>query len=471
MSAPNGLAKAKLEKLRFAFGQIRKQAESALTELAGLSELLDPKCLRWRCDGCGFEKLPPRKILRFTILTAWLGCAAGFGVAHGAWGQATEDRLRFFEERVKKDDADFIAWNGLADLCLLRQRETGNDEWLVRAEQAAAASLKAARVEFNPAGLALRVRINLALHRFAAARDGARQLREIEPGRSSPLAGLGDALLELGDLDEAAKVIDDLAGLEGESVTAQSRLARLALLRGRHKEARSYFAKALLATPASQPLTVAWCHVQLGELAFRRGDWEGAEKSYQAALQAFPDWWSAREHVAELRGAQGRVEEALALYTEVVAQAPRPDLLQAAGDLLLFVRRPDEARAWHDRARAAYFRAAESHPELPAHHLAGFFSDSQEDATEAVKWARRDLELRHSGYAWDALAWGLNKQGDIPASLEASQKALATGLADAHVLYHAAMIHISAGEIAPGQALLRRCAEVNPRFNTFHAHR
>ena len=211
--------------------------------------------------------------------------------------------------------------------------------------------------------------------------------------------------------------------------------------------------------------------MQIGELAFRSGDWEAAEASYQAALRAFPDWWSAREHLAELRGAQGRTDEALALYSEVVAQTPRPELLQAAGDLLVFVRRPDEARGWHDRARAAYLRAAGASPTLYAHHFAGFFSDSQEDAAEAVKWARLDLESRHSGYAWDTLAWALYKNGAAPAALDASKKALATGLADPHVLYHAAMIAISAGEIAGGQALLRRCAEVNPSFNAFHAHR
>lgn len=57
MSAPNKEIKARLEKLRFAFGQIRRQADAALEELDALAELLDPRCLRWRCDGCGFEKL------------------------------------------------------------------------------------------------------------------------------------------------------------------------------------------------------------------------------------------------------------------------------------------------------------------------------------------------------------------------------------------------------------------------------
>jgi len=396
-------------------------------------------------------------------------------IIFGGWGHAdaepAADRFRFFEERVKADAQDFIALNGLGDLCLLRQRETGDDAWLARATQAADASVKAVGLEFNPGGLALAARVDLAMHRFAEARDRARQLCAIQPGRMSALAILGDALLELGDLDAAAKVFDEMASLVSKSVTAESRLARLALLRGRHDEARAHFTAALDATPASLPLTVAWCHVQLGELAFRTGDWEGAETNYEAALRAFPDWWSAREHLAELRGAQGRTGEALALYTQVIAQTPRPDLLQAAGDLLLFVRRPEDARSWHDRARTAYLIAAGTNPTLHAHHLAGFFSDSQEDAAEAVKWARRDLESRHSGYAWDALAWALNKQGDLPASVDASKKALATGLADPHVLYHAAMIHISAGEIAAGQALLRRCAEVNPHFNAFHAHR
>ena len=43
----------KLQKLRMAFAQIRRQTEGALEELDALELLLDPRNAMWRCDGCG----------------------------------------------------------------------------------------------------------------------------------------------------------------------------------------------------------------------------------------------------------------------------------------------------------------------------------------------------------------------------------------------------------------------------------
>jgi hypothetical protein len=46
----------KLQKLRMAFAQIRRQTEAAMDELDALELLLDPRHAMWRCDGCGYEK-------------------------------------------------------------------------------------------------------------------------------------------------------------------------------------------------------------------------------------------------------------------------------------------------------------------------------------------------------------------------------------------------------------------------------
>lgn len=393
-----------------------------------------------------------------------LGCGGGLA--------QTDREQRFFEERVKADPQDFLAWNRLGDVYLLRERRSGDMAWLARADEAAGASLRAVASEFNPAGLSLRARVDMAQHRFAAARDHAKELLAVQPGGA--LATLGDALLELGELDEAAEFFARLAEAQNGSVAAESRLARLAWLRGQHEEARAHFGAALKAAQAAippVPLTEAWCGVQLGELAFRTGRWDDAEAAYHAAAEALPDWWSTVEHLAEFEGARGHDAEAVALYEQAIKNAPRPELWQALGDFHAFMKRPDAAKPCQEKALAGYRASLDRGEVLYVHHLAGFYADSQENATEAVIYARRDLELRHGGYAQDALAWALYRQSDFPAALDAAKQALATGLADPHVLYHAAMIHLSAGDIAAGQGLLKRCAEVNPHFNAFHVHR
>ena len=393
--------------------------------------------------------------------------------ARGA--EPPRDRTQeFLERKVQADPEDFIAWNQLGNRFLPAQRETGEDTWLDRAAQAATASLKAVPEDSNPGGLALQARVDIASHRFADAKERALRLRESQPRKTGPLLLLADALLELGDLEAAARTLDEIASLADAPIELDTRRARLAIARGHHDEARTRFTAARNSTATlapAQPAVLAWCELQLGGLAFRTGDWKTAEARYLAALAAMPDWWSALDHLAELRGAEGRTDEAFAIYDKIIARAPRPELLQTVGDLHLFLGNADAARPWHDRALAAYTRAGEQGSVAYFHHLAGFHCDSMPDPKAAVAAARKDLTLRHSAAAHDALAWALYKSGDLPAALAESNLALATGLRDAHVLHHAGMIRISAGDVARGQAALREAVAVNPRFNAFHAHR
>ena len=385
-----------------------------------------------------------------------------------------ERAIGFFEERVRADPEDFIAWNRLGDLALAHYRDTGALRWFRRAMEAATASLKIVAPELNPAGLFLQARVDLSGHRFAEARDRARQLRVAQPANSNALALLADAMLELGDLAAAAQMINELAELEPQSLVAESRLARLALQLGCREKAREHFLRALAAAREMSPpqqSTIAWCLLQLGELDFRSGRWDEAELSYQAALALIPNWWSALDHLAELRAAQGRDPEAIEHFTAAATATDRPEIWQALGDCHAFKQRSVDATRAHDRALAGYQSSIDRGEVLYVHHLAGFYTDSREDPDLAVKWARRDLELRQSAGAWDALAWALHKRGDHAAALDAAKKALANGSADTHLIYHAAMIHISAGEVAQGGLLLKRCAEINPHFNAFHVHR
>ena len=94
-----------------------------------------------------------------------------------------------------------------------------------------------------------------------------------------------------------------------------------------------------------------------------------------------------------------------------------------------------------------------------------------ENPAEALQWARRDIEIRHSVYAYDALAWALYKNGEFAAARDAMNKALALGTRDAHLLRHAGLINSRAGDLEHGRALLQQAQAVNPSLNTFHVHR
>ena len=382
--------------------------------------------------------------------------------------------LSFLENRVKSDPDDFVAQNQLASRYLDLLRSTGDDAYLAKARHAAEASVASGVPELNNAGLAALARVQLASHRFAAARDTARELRGLAPRKSFSFGILGDALLELGDYDEAAAAFDQLAKAEPGSVDSETRLARLAVVRGELDRARQHFSNALRSMKdlmPPMPQLVAWCCVQLGQLYFSRGDWETADKQYHAALAALPDYWSALEHVAELRAAEQKYPEAIALYEKVIGRVARPDLCQALGDVYLVMGKASEGKPWHDRAATIYLKTAERGDAIYHHHLAGFYSDSVEKPDEALRWARLDLKNRHSIYAHDAMAWALYRYGEFAEAASEMKKALVLETKDSHLFFHASMIATANGDLAGGKEFLRRAAEVNPHYNSFHVHR
>ena len=422
------------------------------------------------------------ELRNFAKLTEWIwgqfpraAFAAALLLARAAEGRAeTAEKLRELEAKVQANGADFVAWNKIADAELTLLSTTGELAHLTRAAAAVERSLKTSNPEFNHGGLAMRARVALASHRFADARRDAEQLRTLMPDSGYPPQLLGDALFNLGEYDAAERLWEQARARDGSSPATEPRLAQLDLIHGRVERAKERLTTALelarkLAPPS--PEAVAWCAVQLGELAFRTGDFETAEMQYTAALSAQPEDYGAQDHLAELRGAQGRFDEAIALYTRAIERTSRPEPMQALGDLCIAAGKAGDAKLWRDRALAIYLASVERGEVLYLHHLAGFYADSLNDPARALDCAQRDFALRPSLPARDTLAWALRKAGKLDEAVALTAEILATGTRDAHLLYHAGMIRMGAGDITGGGTLLQRALAANPRYNSFHVHR
>jgi len=373
--------------------------------------------------------------------------------------------LRFLEERVKSDPLDSIAQTRLAMVCVTEMRETGDLAWLDRASQAARASVAAVPPAQNPSGLSALALVEFELHHFSESLALAQQASAIDPRNTTALATAGDAQLELGNYREAEAIYEQL---KADDVTPSvlARLARLAEVKGDNQKAIE-----LLGQNIGTAGETAWHRVRLGEIYFRTGNLAVAGEHYDAALKLQPDSFLALEHLAELRAAQGQFDDAIALYEKVAARVPRPDFFQALGEVNTFIGKTAEAKPWFDRAREGFLKSIEQGHVYYYHNLAAFYSDMQENPAEALRWARKDMEIRHSVYAHDVLAWALYKNGEFAPAAGEMNQALALGTQDAHLLFHAGMIFSRAGELDHGRDLLKQALKVNPRYNSFHVHR
>ncbi|HUO65354.1 MAG TPA: tetratricopeptide repeat protein [Terriglobales bacterium] len=315
----------------------------------------------------------------------------------------------------------------------------------------------------------LKATLDFTLHRTTAAKRELEMLRR--GGDSVQVMTLrADIDLQEGRYREAKEGYQ-AAAARGRSWDTLARLAYLEAAMGERAAADDLYQQAQEELSAKEMRAYAWVELQRGHLQLAQGRYDEARGRYTRAARAYSGYWLVDAYIAELLGAEGKFDEAASLYQGVIARAPRPEIRQALGDLYLFMGQPALAKPWHDGALAGYLASVRQGEVQYYHHLATFFADVRQDGAEALTWARRDLDLRDNFATREALAWALYRDGRFADALTAINLALASGVKDAHLFFHAAMIHSAAGRVEEGRQLLQRAAAINPRYQDFHAHR
>lgn len=385
---------------------------------------------------------------------------------------AGEQAIRFLEDRVRRDRDDFVAYNKLAGLYHGRLRATGNLQYLELFARAAQASLAAVPIEVNPGGLSALALSEFEAHDFAAARDHAIKLTEIDPAKAYPYLMLGDALLELGDYEKAADAYRQALQKNGGTDTSiETRLGRLAALKGDNAKARKHFTDALnlaLDLPVPPREAIAWLRWQLGEMAFAAGDYAAAEKNYRDALTTFPDYYRAVASLGKARAAQGDLPGAIEQFEKVTRILPDPNYVAALGDLYKLAGREEDAKRQYELVEQIG-HLSELNGSLYNRQLALFYADHDLKPEDAYTLAAKEYEARRDIYGADALAWTALKANKIPEAQAAIKDALRLNTQDAKLFYHAGMIARAGGDGDSARDYLQRALALNPQFDPLQA--
>ena len=362
--------------------------------------------------------------------------------------------------------ADVERATRFAYACYQRASLTGDLEQL----RAAEGQIDAAIGQFGswPDLWFLKASLDLKLHRLERVR--------LDLARVAGLATSADATALLADVDlQQGRYEDARRGYqklirETRAWDAIARLAHLEGLMGDDALADRLYEQAIDEITAKELRSYAWVELQRGALHLSRGRYDEAEDHYRRGEAAYSGYWMTAEHVAKLRAAQGRLDEAIALYEGVVAHLPRPDLQHALGDLYLLAGAPDRAEIWHAGALAGYLESVDRGDVHFYHHLVDFYADVRKDGGAAVIWARKDLALRPSFATESALGWALYRDGRFAEAVAMIQTALASGARSPHLLRTAGIVYQAAGRVRDGERLLAEAAAMNPHHRHFHVH-
>jgi tetratricopeptide (TPR) repeat protein len=369
---------------------------------------------------------------------------------------AIDHEIGLWSASLELNEGNFIAAGTLGALYLQRARLTGDLADYGRALDAADRSIEADPIYWS--GHALRASVLFALHDFPGALDEARATYAAAPDQLEALAVIGDASLELGDLEAADVAYQQLAEM-APSAPVWSRQAHLAFIRGDTERALDLVGIAATATdPVADPAAAAFYHFQLGDLRRASGDARGAEGAYLQALAAVPEYAPATAGIARVREAEGHRAEAMALLAAAIARVPQPELIAALGDLHAL----DGDAAAAERQYALVERIGEvaaATGSVYDRQRVLFAADHERDLQGGIALARAELAVRHDIYAHDALAWVLFKAGELDEAAAEAEAALAMGTQDPRLAYHAGMIAAAQGRTEEARSLLRTALE------------
>jgi tetratricopeptide (TPR) repeat protein len=364
----------------------------------------------------------------------------------------TDARIQFYQSRIG-GPGTYPAYARLGAAYMQKARETGRHILYDDAVTALQTSLQYQR---NYEALFWLATAQLARHEFQDAQGYAQETIATRPSDLGAQGTLFDISLALGDIEAAEAVLEKMRLAQTHSAY-YARLATLQEVRGNLTGALEAIEKtcALIDTQSSSIETRAWCHVRLGALSLlSHCETEKSEAAYQRALTFVPQYHLALEHLAELRVAQARDEEAMALYHHLIKTTENPVHRLSLADI--YAQRGNRENAETERSRAlADLRGWAKHGSRAfLRPLALLLLDRQETAAEGLEWARKDWENRRDFLAADTLAWALHRNGDTPKALQTVQDALRTGSKEGSILLHAALIYVGADHRPEARKLL-----------------
>ena len=350
--------------------------------------------------------------------------------------------IAFFEARVQRDPYGARDRAALGALYLARARAQGSEADLERAEALARESWER-RDKRNPDALPLLIGALMAQHKFGEARTAAVTLDRVDPSTVAT-ATLGEIDLELGRYTEADSLFASLS-VQRTAPAVAPRYARWLELNGRSAAARDLLnamrtsALGGYRTPASQ---LAWYDLRIGDLAYRNGRADLAEAAYQRGLAAQPEDPRLLTALGQLRGAQGRWRETIALGEQALASLFDPATLGLLSHAYLALGDSVQSEEYAHATEVAVSRS----PGAFHRGWALFLLDRGRQVDTILARARSDLRTRKDVYGYDLTAWALYRSGHPRDAMTMIDSALARGTRDATLHYHAARIAEALGD-------------------------
>ncbi len=321
------------------------------------------------------------------------------------------DDLEFFRMRLQeRGPDDVLALQRLASASLLRFQTYGREADLARAEKHLVTLTD--RYPTSSSLWATVASARLSRHDFPGAVQAAeRSVRVGGPDDEGGRLRLFDAYLATGQYEEAHDLLS--LPLDRDSFAYRTRAVRLKDRLGDVVGARNDMEAALAVARsyAQPPAIVAWCLVELGRLEHHSGRPYRAVSNYREALELLPGSPAAIEGLAQVAlGSDRDLRAAEALFLKALENGAHLDVYVRLIEMA-------EGAGWGDRVVRyrqrflAAVREDSATEKLHLRSLALVLGKQDETLAEALRYAKRDLAIRHTSESFAVLGWVLSRLG------------------------------------------------------------
>ena len=320
----------------------------------------------------------------------------------------------------------------------------------------------------DPDGSTALAAAHLALHRFGQAADLAEAALAAAPDHVGAHAVLGDASLAAGDVARARASYTVLATALPDDPAVAVRQSELGWQTGdvagsRERSRQAVDRARALGLDGGE---LAFYLVYDAHRALDAGDHDTAEGRLGEARGLAPDDAAMLAELGRLRAAQGDLAAAEEAYRRSTELRPDPDTLVALGDVL--TARGDTAGAEDAYATVEAVVALASGAEVYRGALARFHTEHGDPGT-AVDLAVAEAETRRDPATLETLGRALTAAGRHAEAQQALDRALATGIVDAGLLYASGVVAASLGDAERAVHDLEAALSIDPRFHPIEA--
>jgi tetratricopeptide (TPR) repeat protein len=266
----------------------------------------------------------------------------------------------------------------------------------------------------------------------------------------------------MGDYEAAYKHYQKMLDVRPD-LSSYSRGAHLLFVTGNVRKAALLMQKAI-AAGAPHAENTAWCRAQLGLMLWNAGYLIPSERVLEDALKQTPNNYHVLAALGKVKASRKKYDEAINLYKKAIAIAPQHDSVVALGDLYALTGKKDEAEKQYALVEEIH-KLNQSNGVRGDAQMARFYTDHDRNLPEALQLVEEEYKTRPNVFIADTLAWCYYKNGRIEDAKETIKKALKQKTPDAHILFHAGMIHAKLGDRVAAQNYFYRALNLNPNFH------